>query len=141
LALLHADVTFDGAQQRFLPVGIPAHIIHRGVNRQICFAADEDIAAYVNWLKEAARQYGVLIHASEISISTAGYSCNPNNKDQPSERSPRKTNSPQVISKKFPDRSITYKPGSLAWLIIDEQFRIDPGRDALHRGLSQADLP
>jgi putative transposase len=50
-------------RQRFLPVGIPAHIIHRGVNRQICFASDEDIAAYVNWLKEGARKYGVLIHA------------------------------------------------------------------------------
>jgi hypothetical protein len=87
-------------RRRFLPVGIPAHIIHRGVNRQICFAADEDIAAYVNWLKEFARRYGVLIHGSEIPMSTARYSCNANNKDQPSERSPRKTNSPQVIGKK-----------------------------------------
>ena len=50
-------------RRRFLPVGVSAHIIHRGVNKQICFASDEDIAAYVNWLKKGACKYGVLIHA------------------------------------------------------------------------------
>ncbi len=50
-------------RRRFLPVGIRAHVTQRGVNRQICFAGDEDIAAYVHWLNEAASKYGVLIHA------------------------------------------------------------------------------
>jgi hypothetical protein len=34
----------------------------------------------------------------EVSMSTARYGCNLNNKDQPSERSHRKTNTPQVIA-------------------------------------------
>jgi putative transposase len=50
-------------RRRLLPVGMPVHVIHRGVNRQICFAGDEDIAAYAHWLNEAACKYGVLIHA------------------------------------------------------------------------------
>jgi hypothetical protein len=99
LALLHAGGTFDGMQTMIFTDGYSSYYAPC-VNSQICFAADEDIAAYVNWLKEFARRYGVLIHGSEIPMSTARYSCNANNKDQPSERSPRKTNSPQVIGKK-----------------------------------------
>ncbi len=50
-------------KRRCLPVGLPAHIIQRGVNRQILFAADEDMAAYANWLLEGSLKYGVLIHS------------------------------------------------------------------------------
>ena len=50
-------------KRRCLPVGMPAHIIQRGVNRQICFASDEDMAAYANWLREGSAKFGVLIHA------------------------------------------------------------------------------
>lgn len=50
-------------RSRFCPPGIPQHIIQRGNNRQICFCADEDFAAYANWLKEAAQKYQVQIHA------------------------------------------------------------------------------
>ena len=42
---------------------IPQHIIQRGVNRQACFAGDEDFAAYAHWLDESARKYQVAIHA------------------------------------------------------------------------------
>ena len=48
---------------RLCPAGIPQHIVQRGNNRQICFASDDDIAAYANWLHEAALKYEVLIHA------------------------------------------------------------------------------
>jgi putative transposase len=48
---------------RLCPAGIPQHIVQRGNNRQACFASDEDIAAYANWLYEAALKYEVLIHA------------------------------------------------------------------------------
>jgi putative transposase len=41
---------------------MPAHIIQRGVNSQICFAADEDMAAYANWLYEGSLKFGVSIH-------------------------------------------------------------------------------
>ena len=50
-------------RRRFLPVGIPAHIIQRGVNRQLCFASDDDMAAYSNWLMEGASKFDVSIHA------------------------------------------------------------------------------
>jgi len=37
--------------------------VQRGNNRQVCFESDDDIAAYANWLCEAALKYDVLIHA------------------------------------------------------------------------------
>ena len=40
----------------------PRHIVLRGNNRQICFASGENIAAYANWLHEAALKYEVLKH-------------------------------------------------------------------------------
>ncbi len=43
--------------------GIPQHIIQRGVNRQVCFAAEEDFAAYAHWLRECAVKYHVAVHA------------------------------------------------------------------------------
>ncbi len=48
---------------RLAPIGIPQHIIQRGNNRQVCFNSDNDVAAYANWLDEAARKYDVAIHA------------------------------------------------------------------------------
>lgn len=50
-------------RQRLCAVGIPQHIVQRGVNRQACFTDDSDIAAYVHWLHEGASKYGVQIHA------------------------------------------------------------------------------
>lgn len=48
---------------RLSPIGVPQHIVQRGNNRQVCFTSDNDIAAYANWLNEAARKYCVDIHA------------------------------------------------------------------------------
>lgn len=48
---------------RVCPVGIPQHIIQRGNNRQVCFANETDFVMYRQWLEEAAKQYGVDIHA------------------------------------------------------------------------------
>lgn len=50
-------------RKRVCPAGYPVHIVQRGNNRQVCFAADADMAAYANWLKEAAAKYGLAIHA------------------------------------------------------------------------------
>jgi len=50
-------------QPRPCPAGIPQHIIQRGNNRHVCFASNEDMAAYANWLHEASVKFGVLIHA------------------------------------------------------------------------------
>lgn len=48
---------------RISPLGIPQHIIQRGNNRQVCFAAEQDLAVYISWLDDYARQFDVLIHA------------------------------------------------------------------------------
>ena len=50
-------------RQRLCPAGVPQHIVQRGNNRQVCFTSDKDIAAYANWLAEAAGKYDVAIHA------------------------------------------------------------------------------
>ena len=43
--------------------GIPQHVIQRGINRQVCFASNEDFAAYAHWLAEYATKYRMHIHA------------------------------------------------------------------------------
>lgn len=48
--------------RRYAPGGIPQHIIQRGNNRTLCFASDDDMAAYAGWLHEGALKYGVDIH-------------------------------------------------------------------------------
>ena len=48
---------------RFCPPGIPQHVIQRGNNRSICFAGDQDYAAYANWLKQYSKEHYVAIHA------------------------------------------------------------------------------
>lgn len=48
---------------RFCPSGLPQHIIQRGNNRSICFADDQDFAAYAHWLYEYSIKFKVDIHA------------------------------------------------------------------------------
>jgi len=48
---------------RYVLPGVPQHIIQRGNNRQAVFAADGDYVVYLQWLKQAAEQYGLHIHA------------------------------------------------------------------------------
>lgn len=43
--------------------GIAQHITQRGNNREACFASDEDCAAYMHHLCEAATKHEVAIHA------------------------------------------------------------------------------
>ena len=43
--------------------GVAQHIVQRGNNRQVCFASDQDFAAYAYWLHEAAEKFNVAIHA------------------------------------------------------------------------------
>ena len=48
---------------RFYLPGIPTHVIQRGNSRQAVFFAEEDYAAYLDWLKEGAEKHGCAIHA------------------------------------------------------------------------------
>lgn len=48
---------------RYAVPGVPQHVIQRGNNRQAIFADGADYGAYLEWLKQAAGQHGLLIHA------------------------------------------------------------------------------
>ena len=43
--------------------GLPHHVIQRGNNRSACFFADADFLSYLRWLRMAARDHSVAIHA------------------------------------------------------------------------------
>ncbi len=59
------------------PIGIPQHVIQRGNNRQICFAGEEDFAAYANWLKDYSEKYQVEIHAWVLMTNHVHLLCTP----------------------------------------------------------------
>jgi len=44
---------------RVAPVGVPQHIMQRGNIRESCFASEEDMKAYLNWLKELCEKYQI----------------------------------------------------------------------------------
>jgi putative transposase len=42
---------------RVSSAGVPEHLIQRGNNRQATFACEEDMQAYVGWLKTYSKKY------------------------------------------------------------------------------------
>ena len=62
---------------RMCPAGIPQHVIQRGNNRQVCFASEQDIQAYVAWLKEYSAEYEVDIHAWVFMSNHVHMLCTP----------------------------------------------------------------
>jgi putative transposase len=59
------------------PVGIPQHVIQRGNNRQVCFASEQDFAAYANWLKAYAKKFQVDLHAWVLMTNHVHLLCTP----------------------------------------------------------------
>ncbi len=62
---------------RVAPVGMPQHVIQRGNNRQVCFAAEEDFVAYLGWLKAYAPLCGVEVHAWVLMTNHVHLLCTP----------------------------------------------------------------
>lgn len=62
---------------RVCPVGIPQHVIQRGNNRQVCFAGEQDFAAYAGWLKNYSKKYQVDIHAWVLMTNHVHLLCTP----------------------------------------------------------------
>lgn len=62
---------------RVSPIGVPQHIVQRGNNRQVCFASDEDMKAYLNWLKEFSKKYLVDVHAWVLMTNHVHILCTP----------------------------------------------------------------
>lgn len=48
---------------QFNLIGVPQHIVQRGINLEPCFFADEDYLYYLRCLREAARSHACRIHA------------------------------------------------------------------------------
>ena len=71
------NLFLDSHLARVCPVGIPQHIIQRGNNRQVCFASEQDFAAYVSWLKDYAKKYQVDIHAWVLMTNHVHLLCTP----------------------------------------------------------------
>lgn len=69
---------------RISPADVPVHIIQRGNNRQVCFAADEDYGAYVGWLTEYAKKYRVDVHAWILMSNHVHLLCTPREGGSPS---------------------------------------------------------
>lgn len=50
-------------RSRLILPNVPLHIIQRGNNRQICFAAEDDYQFYLEWLARIAKNVGCHVHA------------------------------------------------------------------------------
>ncbi|MCE9687621.1 transposase [Shewanella sp. AS16] len=58
---------------------VPVHVIQRGNNRQVIFANEEDMKAYLAWLKDYSKKYGVNIHAWVLMTNHVHLLCTPVN--------------------------------------------------------------
>ena len=57
--------------------GVVEHVIQRGNNRQIIFTGEDDMGAYLTWLKDYAEQYDVKIHAWVLMTNHVHLLCTP----------------------------------------------------------------
>ncbi len=64
--------------KRVAPVGVPQHIIQRGNNHQLCFGNEDDMKAYLNWLKEFSKKSKVSVHAWVLMTNHVHLLCTPN---------------------------------------------------------------
>ncbi len=62
---------------RVSPAGVTQHIIQRGNNRQVCFASEEDMKAYLSWLKEYSDKYQIDVHAWVLMSNHVHLLCTP----------------------------------------------------------------
>jgi len=63
--------------KRVAPVGVPQHVIQRGNNRQVCFGSEQDMVAYIGWLKEFSKKFEVEIHAWVLMTNHVHLLCTP----------------------------------------------------------------
>jgi len=62
---------------RVSPVGVSQHVIQRGNNRQVCFVGEQDMRAYIYWLKEFSLKFKVNIHAWVLMTNHVHLLCTP----------------------------------------------------------------
>ena len=66
---------------RVSSAGVPEHLIQRGNNRQATFACEEDMQAYVGWLKTYSKKYKVSVHAWVLMTNHVHILCTPSSND------------------------------------------------------------
>jgi putative transposase len=59
--------------------GVAEHVIQRGNNRQAIFTSEDDMKAYVTWLKQYSKKYNVAIHAWVLMTNHVHLLCSPAN--------------------------------------------------------------
>jgi putative transposase len=59
--------------------GVAEHVIQRGNNRQAIFGCEDDMKAYVTWLKQYSQKYNVSIHAWVLMTNHVHILCSPAN--------------------------------------------------------------
>jgi putative transposase len=77
---LRFNIVFGGAMARLARValvGVPQHIIQRGNNRQACFAGEEDMKAYLHWVKELSMRHQIDVHAWVLMTNHVHLLCTP----------------------------------------------------------------
>lgn len=50
-------------RRRLSYAGIPQHLIQRGNNRQVCFADEQDMLTFGQWLCDYSNDYSVAVHS------------------------------------------------------------------------------
>jgi putative transposase len=68
-------------QARTVIPGQAMHVMVRGNNREILFFSPKDRRAYLDWLREAARQFGCAVHAFALMPNHVHLLMTPQNKD------------------------------------------------------------
>ena len=63
---------------RYVPIGVPQHIIHRGNNKQSCFQDSRDRLVYLGLLQMYANKHHVSIHAWVLMDNHVHILCTPN---------------------------------------------------------------
>lgn len=62
---------------RVCPVGVAVHVYQRGNNHQVVFADDADFVAYLGWLKQYSKKYGVEVHSWCLMTNHIHILCTP----------------------------------------------------------------
>ena len=68
-------------QARTIIPGQAMHVMVRGTNREVLFFSDADRRIYLDWLREAARQFGSVVHAFALMPNHVHLLITPQNAD------------------------------------------------------------
>ena len=58
-------------------IGVPEHVIQRGNNRKVIFTCDEDLKAYIAWLKQYLVKFAVSVPVWVLVTNHVHLLCTP----------------------------------------------------------------